>query len=135
MRQRDRDIDSRAGHVPGGGQKVIVHDGSREVHGYAVGETDGSIEVVWAVASGRHRRRAFPAEDVFIPAHAQQWAGVPISDDGLRLAARAARTHAVQTHAAHTHAAQAQSGQAHAMTQEKRAPGHSPWAASSDHAA
>jgi hypothetical protein len=140
MQELGRDINSRAGHAPGGGQKVVVFDGSREVHGYAVGAADGTIEVVWGVASGRHRRRAFPAEDVFIPSHAQQWAGVPISDDGLRLAARAARTHAAQTHAAHTHTGQAQAAQAQAaegpaMPQEKRAPGHSPWAARSDHAA
>lgn len=115
MRQLDRGRNSGAGATPGGGQKVVVHDGSREVHGYAVGATDGNIEVVWAVASGRQRRRAFPAGDVFIPSHAQQWAGVPISDDGLRLAARAAQTHAGRP--------------------EKRAPGRSLWTARSDHAA
>lgn len=111
--------------MPGGGQKVVVHDGSREVHGYAVGATDGHIEVVWAVASGRQRRKAFPADDVFIPSHAQQWAGVPISDDGLRLAARAAQTHAAQTRA----------GQTQAALPERHASGHSHWATRSDHAA
>ena len=91
MRQLKRDIKVGTGLVPGrGAQRVIVYDGSREVHGYAVGAADGYIEVVWSVASGRERRGAFPAGDVFVPSHAQQWAGVPISDDGLRLAARAA---------------------------------------------
>ncbi|AMM33567.1 hypothetical protein SA2016_2902 [Sinomonas atrocyanea] len=120
MRQLDRDTKSGAGRVQSGGQRVVAHDGSREVHGYAVGATDGYIEVVWAVASGRQRRRAFPAGDVFIPSHAQQWAGVPISDDGLRLGARAAKAHA----------AQAQAGRP-----ERRASGHSRWATHSDHAA
>lgn len=34
--------------------------------GYAVGATGGYAEVVWAVASGRQRRRAFAAGDVFV---------------------------------------------------------------------
>lgn len=116
MRQLKRDSKGGTGLVPSAGaQRVIVYDGSREIHGYAVGATDGYVEVVWAVASGRQRRRAFPAGDVFVPSHAQHWAGVPISDDGLRLAARAAQTHAARP--------------------DTRASGHSHWATPSDHAA
>lgn len=116
MQQLKRDINVSTRLVSGAGaQRVIVHDGSREIHGYAVGATDGYVEVVWAVASGRQRRRAFPAGDVFVPSHAQQWAGVPIGDDGLRLAARAAQTHAARL--------------------ERHPSGHSRWTVLSDHAA
>lgn len=116
MRQLKRDIKVGTGLVPrAGAQRVIVYDGSRAIHGYAVGATDGYVEVVWALASGQQCTRAFPAGDVFVPSHAQQWAGVPISDDGLRLAARAAQTHAARS--------------------EGRASGLSHWTTPSDHAA
>lgn len=54
--------------MPGtGAQKVVVNDGSHEVHGYAVGVNGALVEVVWAVASGRQRRRSFPGEAVSCP--------------------------------------------------------------------
>lgn len=81
-------MDAAGGTRAAGTQKVIVREGSREVHGYAVASRGDCIDVVWAVASGPQRRRSFPAEAVFLPADSEQWTGVPIADDGLRLAVR-----------------------------------------------
>jgi hypothetical protein len=72
-----------------GPQKVIVRDGDRQVHGYAISSRGALVEVVGAVASGRVRKRSFPAVDVFLPSTLLQWAGHPVSDDALRLPSRA----------------------------------------------
>ncbi len=61
-------------------QRVVVRDGGTEIHGYAVSMArDGElVDVVWAVASGRHRRRAFHVDRVFLPSKDRPWAGFPI---------------------------------------------------------
>jgi hypothetical protein len=65
---------------PWAAQKVIACEGGREVHGYAV-STDGvRVEVVWALGSGRLRRKRFAAEEVFVPGRSRPWAGLPIEE-------------------------------------------------------
>jgi hypothetical protein len=96
-------------------QEVLVQDGGREIHGYAVGVSGTHVEVVWAVASGRQRRRSFPVDDVFLPSHSRQWTGEPIAAESLHLAAHANRIRAAAPNG--------------------NAAGHPHWTVPSDHAA
>jgi hypothetical protein len=66
------------------GQKVVVRDGDREVHGYALSSDGARVEVVWAVTSGRLRKKTFPAEDVFVPGSRLPWAGLPVAAERLQ---------------------------------------------------
>jgi hypothetical protein len=61
-------------------QKVIACEGDREMHGYAVSADGVRVEVVWALGSGRLRRKSFAAEDVFVPGRSRPWAGLPIEE-------------------------------------------------------
>lgn len=66
-------------------QQVIVRDSGVEIHGYAV-ETDGEwVYVVWAVASGRCRRRKARTVDVFLPSLTAPWTGLKIRPERLRI--------------------------------------------------
>ncbi len=71
--------------------RVVVRDAGIEIHGYVVAREGNNVRVMWAVASGRHRRRTFSAETVFLPSYENRWDGHHIPFEKLaviRLAAR-----------------------------------------------
>lgn len=63
--------------------KVVVIDAGIEIHGYVVARKGNRVSVVWAVASGRHRHRLFPAERVFLPVNKGRWVGYLIPHEQL----------------------------------------------------
>ena len=71
--------------------KVVVIDAGIEIHGYVVARKGNHVRVVWAVASGRHRHRAFPDKTVFHPVNPGRWDGYLIPDDQLAAIRQAAR--------------------------------------------
>jgi hypothetical protein len=70
--------------------QVVVNDAGTEIHGYVVALEGKHVRVVWAVASGRHRHRTFPAERVFLPDNGRRWEGYLIPDGQLAVIRHAA---------------------------------------------
>lgn len=77
--------------LPATATKVVVIEAGIEIHGYMVARQGNRVRVVWAVASGRHRHRAFPNETVFRPGNTCRWDGYLISDDQLAAIGQAVR--------------------------------------------
>lgn len=77
--------------LPSRATKVVVIEAGIEIHGYMVARHGNRVRVVWAVASGRHRHRAFPNETVFRPGNTCRWDGYLISDDQLAAIGQAVR--------------------------------------------
>ncbi|WP_334173271.1 hypothetical protein [Sinomonas sp.] len=74
-----------------GPQKVIVQGAGGEIHGYAV-EADGErILVLWALPSGRCRRKSVSREDVYLPSRSRPWSGLAIAPEQLRACSRGIR--------------------------------------------
>lgn len=71
--------------------KVVVSDAGMVIHGYAVAREGSHVRVVWAVASGRRRHRAFRAETVFRTGTDRRWDGCLISHGQLAVIRQATR--------------------------------------------
>lgn len=69
--------------------KVVISDAGIEIHGYLIAREGSQVHVVWAVASGRHRHRTFPAEAVSLPCDDRRWGGYPIPAERLAVMDRA----------------------------------------------